>query len=221
MSLDRILEQTVDHLLDRVGARRGRLSVLVEGSPGQSVTWGGGTFNEGGPKMKNLYTTISILVAFLAVSPTEFSEGASLKFRAALSGAQEVTTPAGGVATDTAGEIRVGFNEALSEVDFRLVVRDGMGVTQAHFHCGRPGENGPIMVFLFGLVPAGVTVDGELARGTRTNADFTGADCVPAIGRPVNNIASLFFAARDGLIYANVHTLDHPAGEIRGQLVGD
>jgi hypothetical protein len=75
------------------------------------------------------------------------------------------------------------------------------------------------VVFIFGPVDAGVDVDGELAEGTVTNADFRVADCVSAIGRPVNNIASLSFAARGGLIYANVHSLAHTAGEVRGQLL--
>jgi hypothetical protein len=51
------------------------------------------------------------------------------------------------------------------------------------------------------------------------NTDFTGADCVPNIGRPVNNLAALAFAMRDGLIYANVHTTNFPGGEIRGQML--
>jgi hypothetical protein len=53
-----------------------------------------------------------------------------------------------------------------------------------------------------------------------TNANFRAADCLTAIDRPVNNIASLFLAMRDGLIYANVHTLTNPAGEVRSQLCG-
>jgi hypothetical protein len=44
-------------------------------------------------------------------------------------------------------------------------------------------------------------------------------DCVPVIERPVNNIASLALAARDGLIYANVHTVAHSGSEVRGQLL--
>jgi hypothetical protein len=73
-----------------------------------------------------------------------------------------------------------------------------------------------------------VTFDGALtqatfrlvvATGTLTNADIAAVDCVTPIGRPVNNIASLAFAARDGLIYANVHTVANSGGEIRGQLL--
>lgn len=59
-------------------------------------------------KMKRVRTTVLILVAILAVSTSAYGEGASLKFRAALSGAQEVPE----VVTETTGEIRVRFNEA-------------------------------------------------------------------------------------------------------------
>ena len=169
--------------------------------------------------MKKLYATMVILIAFLAVSSTAYGDGnRALKFRATLSGAQEVPE----VVTDTTGEIKVKFNKALSEAEFRLVVRDGMGVTVAHFHCQRPGLNGPVVIFLY---PGPVTdVDGELAEGTLTNAGFLPAGstvCPGLIGRPVNNIAALAFAMRDGLIYANVHTVAHPGGEIRGQLLED
>ena len=169
--------------------------------------------------MKKLYSTILILVAFLAVSSTAHGDGDNkLKFRATLSGAQEVPE----VVTDTTGRIKIKFNEALSEAEFRLVVRDGMGVVVAHFHCQRPGLNGPVVIFLY---PGPVTnVDGELARGTLTNAGFLpagAATCPGLIGRPVNNIAALAFAMRDGLIYANVHTVAHPGGEARGQLLDD
>ena len=169
--------------------------------------------------MKKLYATTVILIAFLAVSSTAYGDGdRALKFRATLSGAQEVPD----VVTVTTGEIKVTFNKALSEAEIRLVVRDGMNVVVAHLHCQRPGLNGPVVIFLY---PGPVTnVNGELAEGTLTNAGFLPAGattCPGLIGRPVNNIAALAFAMRDGLIYANVHTLAHPGGEIRGQLLED
>ena len=143
------------------------------------------------------------------------SDHKSLHIRTELSGAQQVPAAA---ATDTTGSIRLQFDKGLSRADFALRVKDGIGVTQAHIHCGRAGANGPAIVFLFGFVPGGVNVDGKLARGRLTNDDFLGSDCASVVGVPVNNIASLALAARAGLLYVNVHTVAYPAGEVRGQL---
>jgi len=46
-------------------------------------------------------------------------------------------------------------------------------------------------------------------------------DCMTTIGMDITSIADLAQAVRAGKIYANVHTVAHPAGEIRGQLVED
>lgn len=161
------------------------------------------------------FLSLAALVAFLAAPSIAY--GGGLKFEADLSGAQEVTDPAGGVDTGTTGQIKVEFDDALTEVEVELKIKNGIGVTRAHFHCGRAGVNGPIAFGLFDPGPLGF--DDEGAEGTLTNDDFTGADCVPVIDRPVNNIAALAFAMRDGLIYANVHTSANPAGEVRGQLL--
>jgi CHRD domain len=178
--------------------------------------------------MKRFCATFLMLAALLAVSSSAYSDERSdrrLRFEATLSGAQEVTTPPGGVDTDTTGEIQVRFDAGLTQAEFELSVFNGEGVTVAHFHCERPGRNGPVVIFLFGPVDP-IDVDGELAEGTLTNAGFLPAgagpgatDCPALIGRPVNNIASLAFAMRDGLIYANVHTVAHSGGEVRGQLL--
>lgn len=146
---------------------------------------------------------------------------------ARLSGAQEATppdaptTPSPGVTTQTTGDVQVRVAEDLSSFAFVLNVNNGAGVTQAHLHCGRPGENGPVIVFLSPLNEGGQDVNGLLAEGTRTNANIeAGAEaCEALIGRPVRNIASLTAAAFEGLIYANVHSLANPAGEVRGQLI--
>jgi hypothetical protein len=79
------------------------------------------------------------------------------------------------------------------------------------------------VVFLSAFNAQGQDVNGVLAYGTRRNENIEpgAAACEALIGRPVNNIASLAAAAFDGLIYANVHTLQNPAGEVRGQLISD
>jgi len=144
-------------------------------------------------------------------------------FEATLSGAQEVVLDSegnlvpGGTDTAATGRIHVQFTKAFTSVRVNLRVSGLTGTFAAsHFHCGRPGQNGPVV---FGLVnPGPLEFDGSRIRGTLTNADFTGADCLEIVGRPVNNIAALAFAMRDGLVYANVHSDVFPAGEIRGQM---
>ena len=169
------------------------------------------------------------LAIFLAISlflvGDVFADNRNFIFRASASGSQEVSPPAplNGVETETTGTIRLDFNRALSKMDFVLRVRNGVAITQAHLHCGRAGENGPVVAFLFGFVDGGVDVDGRLSSGILTNADITdiGADCIPTIGRPINNIASLLSAVLDGLVYMNVHSVANPPGEVRAQILDE
>jgi len=175
--------------------------------------------------MKQLATIVSILGVFLAVSGAAYG-GDEFVFVADLSGAQEVLgsppflAPQPGVTTDTTGQVRLSFDPALTTARFRLKVKQGFDITQAHLHCAPTGVNGPIVVFLFGFVPPpGVDVSGLLSEGELTNASFqAGVDCSTTCGQTVNNIASLRAAILDGCIYANVHSVANPGGEIRGQV---
>ena len=172
--------------------------------------------------MKKDYLRPLLLSIFL-LSPGIVSADNELTFKSHLSGAQEVTTPPGGVDTDTSGEITVKFDKALSKAEFRIVVRNGVGVTQAHFHCGPAGVNGPVVAFLFGPVaPPGVDVDEGAAESELNNANILPPESpegIEACGGPLNNIASLAFAMLAGKIYANVHNTAFPGGVIRGQLL--
>ena len=116
-------------------------------------------------------------------------------------------------------------------VDVRLIASNIVNVVQAHIHCGRPGENGPVRIWLFpnigtsGSALTGPTgpQDGVLAEGT---FNPTGVIC------PAANVGTnmpVLDAMRAGLAYVNVHTTDgvapantgpgdFPGGEIRGQL---
>lgn len=172
--------------------------------------------------MKLLSIAMCLVACFFASSVTY---GDDLEFASTATGAQEVVFDIngnfvpGGTATDAVGRTKAKFDAGLTKVEVNLRIKNLVGnFTRAHFHCGRPGQNGPIA---FGLVdPGPLAFDGERVRGTLTNSDFTGADCTPVIGRPVNNIAALAAAMRDGLIYLNVHSDAFPAGEIRGQMMG-
>ena len=116
-------------------------------------------------------------------------------------------------------------------VDFKLIASNIENVIMAHIHCGRPGSNGPIRMWLYPVAaPSGTAVspgagrhDGVLAEGTFT----LGTQRCPAAN--VGSDMALLDAMRAGLTYVNVHTNDgiaptntgpgdFPGGEIRGQI---
>ncbi len=101
-------------------------------------------------------------------------------------------------------------------MQFKLNVANGEGITQAHIHCGPPGVNGPVVVFLFGLVPTGVDNNGTLSEGVITNANVIPRPDSAACPGGVANLADVVAKMRTGGAYANVHTLEFPGGEIRG-----
>ena len=96
-------------------------------------------------------------------------------------------------------------------------------VTASHIHLGVAGVNGPVVVFLAGnFVPGGGRLQGVLAEGIITAANFTG----PLAGMDFSVLVAAF---RAGGTYVNVHTNDgvdpantgagdFPGGEIRGQI---
>lgn len=81
-------------------------------------------------------------------------------------------------------------------------------VVAAHIHCGPEGQNGPVGITLF----SGEVVDsGNLARGPLPDPDLGNACGWATLDDALDAIAA-------GDAYVNVHTVENPGGEIRGQL---
>ena len=170
--------------------------------------------------MKTYFGTVFVFIIVLAFSGAGYADDrdGGLTFDARLSSAQEVPSNP----SEAKANIVVEFDKGFTKLEFDLQVRDTVGaITRAHFHCAKPGENGPIVFGIFdpGPLPVPMNANSVKLEGTLTNADYTGVDCVPTIGRVVNNLASLAFAMREGLIYANVHTVFRSGGEVRGQTI--
>jgi hypothetical protein len=163
--------------------------------------------------MQRRLVAIGAALALLAPSTPALS-AAGLKFAARLTGDQQVP----GIATPADGKVTVKFDEGFTQVEVKLNMTNIANVTAAHFHCNRPGQNGSVA---FGLIaPGPCTLVANQINCTLTSADVQPSSCLSEVGREVNNIAALAFAMRDGLIYANVHTMANTSGEIRGQLLG-
>jgi hypothetical protein len=130
-------------------------------------------------------------------------------FQARLSGAEEVPP----VETDTTGRFQILFNRVATAGEFTLRVHEGVRITQAHLHCGEAGVNGPVIVFLAGNHDLGWDVDGQwVSKATITDENVTNDTCGMTL-------ADIVEEARAGRVYVNVHSVAHPAGVVRGQLL--
>lgn len=135
--------------------------------------------------------------------------------------------------TQAQGQAIFRVNADGSSVDFRLIASNIDNVTQAHIHCGRPGANGPVRMWLYpNIGPTGTALDPTAAAGPQNGVLASGTfDPRPVIcpASAVGQDMPLLDAMRAGLTYVNVHTNDgdpltspapgdFPGGEIRGQL---
>jgi hypothetical protein len=180
--------------------------------------------------MKKLAVLVLCLGLLLALSPaTDASD--IYAFYSKLHGINEPSggqanpgppAPQTGAVTNppVIGDMSIQFAPDFTYATYQVRVFNGVGITQAHFHCGVPGINGPIMVFLFGLNPAGVAVNGVLASGVITNANILPVDfsANPSCGLTINNLESLNAAMQNGKVYTNAHSLTFPGGVARGQV---
>lgn len=170
--------------------------------------------------MSRISRIAALLSVFALVSClTMAAPPAPKNYTAHLDGGQEVPIRD----TTAQGQAIFRVNADGSGVDFKVIVANIQNVVAAHIHLGAAGTNGPIVAFLYGMVPpGGGRTDGILAEGTITEASLIG----PLAGASMETLVSLM---RDGLIYVNVHTNDgvpptnegpgdFPGGEVRGQL---
>ena len=128
-----------------------------------------------------------------AAAAAGLAEAAPVSFSVPLSGAQQVP-PVASPGTGTANFTWDPATRGLSwSITFSGLSSDA---TMAHIHTGTAGKNGPVVLWLS-------------TRGTPPASPFTGsATLTPAQARQL--------AA--GVWYVNLHSKDHPAGELRGQL---
>jgi hypothetical protein len=138
---------------------------------------------------------------------------------AQLSGANEVPSRD----TQARGQAVFRLSADGTALSYQLVVANIENVVASHLHLGPAGQNGPVVVFLFGPATSGGGVaNGVLAQGTITAANLVG----PLAGRSLDALMAEIAA---GNVYVNVHTNDgvaptntgpgdFPGGEIRGQI---
>ena len=165
--------------------------------------------------MRTNHWLVFVLTAFCTLSGIAIAQPPDAKnFITHLSGDEEVPP----VDTSAQGQAIFHYWDTDNDLLYKLIVANIEGVTVAHIHCGAEGVNGPVVAFLFGPVLGGLDANGVLAQGALTDADIStlpsSTECVSG----VSDLADLLEKMRSGNAYVNVHTLENPGGEIRGQI---
>src|SRR3954471_15788010 len=172
---------------------------------------------------RHFLATAVVAAALVASVPVS-----AQKFSGKFSGFNEVgglgAGETGAILSQGTGTIKLKLDKNAGTITYELTYSGlSANVTQSHIHFGRVHTAGNIMVFFctnLGNGPAGTPAcppTGGTVTGTLTPASVVGpaAQGIPAgaAGWP-----KILAAIRAGVTYANVHTTQFPAGEIRTQL---
>ena len=161
--------------------------------------------------MTRLTYTALVLAAILSISisvifANQVNAQQQNGYLTALNGKNEVPSHSDVTATGMSGFI---VNSGNSKVWYQIEAEGLKGVTQAHIHSGKAGENGPVVATLF--KGSKDTVNGALVQGSITADKLEG----PLKGKSISDLVNLM---DDSSAYVNVHTQSFPDGEIRGQI---
>ena len=126
------------------------------------------------------------------------------KYTAKLSGQNEVPPNTSGATGEAS------FKSSNKDLTFSINATGITNATAGHIHQGKPGQNGPVLVTLFNNTSPTNTVE---EKGVITASMLEG----PLKGKTISNLIT---AMEKGDTYANIHTTQHPKGEIRGDITG-
>jgi CHRD domain len=133
------------------------------------------------------------------------SYGQNEKYRAKLDGDNEVPP------VNTTAEGVINFKTKDGSMSWKMNITGITDPTGAHIHKARNGTNGDVVVDLLKVSKHSSNPQGIVMRGNITDSSLTG----PMKGQTLKDLQT---AMANGDTYVNVHTKDHPNGEIRGQI---
>jgi hypothetical protein len=157
-------------------------------------------------------------VCALGVGGVAVAGGGGEPFEGTLTGYEEVPAISTGASGRFAARVQVHDGEISWKLSYAGLTGD---VQQAHIHFAQRDVNGGIAVFLCSNLGNGPAGTQPCPPAPATITGTAGPDDVvgPADqGIAPGELGELIAAMQAGLTYANVHSSEFPAGEIRAQL---
>jgi hypothetical protein len=166
-------------------------------------------------KVRSIVLAASLIGA-LVMGSTALSAsadtGGAFHVRANLTGFEEVPS------NNTNGHASLSAKVTPAAITFTLTYTNlSAAPTSAHIHVGQILVNGGVSVFFCGGggQPACPTTTSGTVTGTISAANVVGPT---GQGFAAGDLAALERAIKGGVTYANIHSANFPAGEIRGQV---
>ena len=169
---------------------------------------------------RRLVEIVTLAVVLAGFGTTVDASRGETDLRAQLRGLNEVP-PTNSRATAL---LRASLSHDEASISFTLEFENLSGNPgAAHIHFGPSKVNGGVMVFFCGGggKPECPASPSGTVTGTLTAADIVGPQAQGIPAAPAGEFADVVRAIRTGNAYANIHTAEFPAGEIRGQVVVD
>lgn len=143
------------------------------------------------------------------------------EFVASLSGFNEIgalNNATGAILSNGRGSLLLSLNRHARTADFSLTYSGlSSAVTVAHIHFGKVHVAGGVIVFFCGGGGQGDCPPSGTVTGTITAGNV---QAIPGQNVTAGDFDALEDALTTNTAYANVHTSNFPAGEIRGQVRG-
>ncbi|KEK25398.1 CHRD domain-containing protein [Bacillus gaemokensis] len=128
-------------------------------------------------------------------------------FFARLNGQRELPP----VNTKAYGVTEFVFNSDLKRLSYRIILKNIEKVISCQIHLGKSNQNGPIVLYLYGPVKQGISVDKGVVTGTVMIEDLEG----PLQRKGIEDLIQEIDQAN---AYVNIHTKKFKKGEIRGRI---
>ena len=138
--------------------------------------------------------SVLVLATLGWAAASSIARAAPMSFSVPLSGATQLPP----VQTEGSGTANLTYDPGTRVLTWSIAY-NGLSspVTMAHFHLGAEGKNGPVVLWLTKRgAPAASPITGEATLTPEQAQQFMAGD-----------------------LYVNVHTKEHPGGEIRGQVM--
>ena len=124
----------------------------------------------------------------------------------------QVVTTGTAVDSETTAKLKFSFDKGFTKMEYQVIVTDDYNIMKIDLRCGSAGTNGGVAARMWEYDSP---LDNPKEEDNLVSQDVQDMVCDR---KPLNTIASLYQAIRNGSIYLSIHSIVYQDGVVRGQI---